>query len=337
MRLTRRDFLQVIGGLGITIALPKGLIQKAMAGTGDPRVIWLSGQMCTGCSVSLLNSVNLATIDQVLIDTIDLDYHSTLIASAGDLAFSSAIGVHPSMSELAAFSGDWLSKSDSDFDINGDGVVNFIDYAKLAAQGYILVVEGSIPTGASGKFCGVGGEMTMLKAFDVLSANATYIIAYGTCAAFGGISAAQPNPTGAVSVSAALSSLGRTKSLINIPGCPSHPDWFVGTLISLLAGQKVALDSSKRPTAYFSRTVHSQCPLRETEEANRLGDPGCMEEIGCNGPATYADCPIRKWNSPAKGQTGVNWCIGARTPCLGCTQPNFPDGMTPFHTTEEDD
>ena len=56
-----------------------------------------------------------------------------------------------------------------------------------------------------------------------------------------------------------------------------------------------------------------------------------MEFLGCKGKKTHSDCYMRKWNSGGSGQFGVNWCIGARSPCLGCVEPSFPDGMSPFY------
>lgn len=341
MRFTRREFLKLAGAVGVTTALPLGTIQKAFAGNGDPRVIWLQGQGCSGCSVSLLNSVNLTTVDDLLINHINMEYNSTLIAAAGDLALTNAMGVHPSPSELTAFSEQWMSTGDGmKFDLDGDGNVNLIDFARLCAQGYILVVEGAIPTGSDGKFCSVGGEMTMIDAFSQLSSNADMIIAIGTCAAYGGIPAASPNPTNAMGVTDALSHLQIDKTVINIPGCPTHPDWFVGTVVKLLAGQTVDLDSKGRPSEYFgdisSQKIHAKCPFRPSKwpdgvpMAAQIGDFGCLEDVGCKGKETWADCPILKWNSPAQGENGVNWCIGARTPCHGCVEPEFPDGMTPF-------
>jgi hydrogenase small subunit len=289
MRLSRREFLQLASAFGITAVLPLDLISKALAGKGLPPVIWLQGLSCSGCSVSLLNSVNLTTIDDLLVNKINLEYHSTLVAAAGDVVFSD-----------------------------------------MAKQGYILVVEGSIPFNAQGKYCYVGSDMTMLQAFDRFSSAAGQIIAMGTCASFGGVAKAKPNPTGAKSVAEALVALGHSKPLINIPGCPAHPDWFVGTVLYLLAGQTVKLDSQKRPLMYFTNTVHSRCFRRGTDETSSPGRSGCLREVGCRGPQTYANCPDLKWNSPGRAQKGVNWCVQAQTPCHGCTEPGFPDSMTPF-------
>lgn len=338
MNLSRRDFLKIAGAVGIASTIPIETIAKALGGTADPRVIWLQGQSCTGCSISLLNSVNITTIDDVLLNYINLEYHSNLIASAGEFAISNAV-VHPSANEVTALADQWLQEGQNlSMDIDGpqgvpDGKVNMIDFAALCKQGYILVVEGAIPTGSAGRFCHVGGNMTMLEAFDRFSEHADSIISAGTCASFGGIPAANPNPTNALSVQDALNHLNRTRPVINIPGCPMHPDWFVGTVVNLLAGNPVSLDAYNRPRAYFGKRIHAEgnCPYKEWEEVHNLGQQGCLQEIGCKGPRTYADCFSRKWNSPEKGQSGVNWCVGARTPCHGCTQPDFPDGMTPFY------
>jgi hydrogenase small subunit len=291
--------MAVVGAAGASLGLTPAMLaelQQVLASGARPPVVWLQGQSCSGCSVSLLNSIYNATIDSVLTNTIDLKFHPTLMAAAGDLAVSAA-------------------------------------EAAWTAGGYVLVVEGAIPTGSSGGFCRLWPNMTMQQALQRYAANASYILAVGTCASYGGIPAGRPNPTSAQSIQLVL---GASPKLVNIPGCPVHPDWVVGTIAYILAnGAPPALDSFKRPTLFFSNTVHSLCPRRGTEEADRLGQSGCLKELGCNGPETYADCPIRRWNSGAVGQFGTSWCIGANNPCIGCTEYNFPDGMSPFYSGDD--
>ena len=93
MNVTRRDFLKASTAIAGALALKAtGLmqLQKVMAGGGGPPVIWLQGQGCTGCSVSLLNTIHYMTIDNVLINTLDVKFHPTVMAAAGDLAVASA-------------------------------------------------------------------------------------------------------------------------------------------------------------------------------------------------------------------------------------------------------
>lgn len=282
MKISRRDFLKYASASAATLGLSQlqvGKLGRALAQTAGAPVIWLSGAGCTGCSISLLNTVS-PTIDSLLTTSVSLKYHSTLMAAAGDLAVAAA---------------------------------------RTAAQagGYILVVEGAIPTAASGKYCIVWDEggvpVAMTSALTSLAANARYVVAAGTCASYGGIPRSYALP-GAQGVGTFLG-----RSIINLPGCPVHPDWLVGTLSQLIIGSVPALDSNGRPTAYYGRTIHNRCPRRSAARATQLGQDGrCLRNLGCKGPNTYGDCGVRLWNNKQ------NWCVGANGLCLGCTQPDFP-------------
>lgn len=302
MIISRRQFISycvtVAGAMGLTSSGLKKL-QNVLAAENGPPVVWLQGQGCTGCSVSLLNSIYYMTATELLLNTIDLEFHATVMAGAGDLAVSAA------------------------------------EYAS-ANQDFILVVEGAIPTAEHGAYCYLWPGMTALDAVETFSKNAAFILAVGTCAAYGGLVGGRPNPTGAVGVSDVVCQ----KQVINIPGCPAHPDWIVGTIAYLLAyGQAPALDSYGRPQNFYQKTVHSSCPNRQKYYdqalfAQKLGEEGCMFKLGCAGQWTNADCPIRKWNSGTGGEFGNTWCIGSRSPCQGCTEPDFPDGVSPWYTLE---
>ncbi|MGD8450807.1 MAG: hydrogenase small subunit [Phycisphaerae bacterium] len=300
MRISRRDFLKAAAAATMAGHLaPAALaqLQKVLGRGGGPRVIWLQGAGCDGCAISALNSIHYATIDDVLLNTIDLRFQNNLQAAAGDLAVSAIEG-------------------------------------GTAEPGYILIVEGAIPTGAAGKYCRLWPGMTMLDALNTYAANASYIIALGACACFGGVTGGAPNPTAASGVGGIL---GDDPRLINLPGCPAHPDWLVGTITYLLTnGHVPPVDAHRRPLQYFGERIHDNCFKRqkhcgELTFAEKLGDEGCMEYLGCKGKHTYSDCPIRKWNSSGPQQYGVNWCVGAHSPCLGCVNPTFPDGMSPFY------
>ena len=264
-------------------------------------VVWLQAGGCSGCTVSLANSafpwLSSILLDQVLPGThISLLYHPTLMAGAGEGALEVLEG--------------------------------------LPAGGYVLAVEGSIPENE--KFCVVGerhgAEVSALAEYRKIAPGAALVLAVGTCSSFGGIAAGKPNPGRFRPLTEINDRYGIRTPVVNVPGCPPHPDWIVTAIVEfLLAGDaaKVALDALRRPLAIYGRLVHEQCPRRayfdEQKFAKKPGDPECMHELGCKGPITYADCPVRLWNN------GRSWCVGAGGPCQGCTQPEFIDQVTPLY------
>jgi hydrogenase small subunit len=211
---------------------------------------------------------------------------------------------------------------------------------------YILIVEGSVPTAENGHFCIVGAdsnhkEFTMSEATLEMAKNAAVVVNVGTCAAYGGIPAAEGNLTGSMSVTNFLAEQGVKTPVVNIPGCPPHPDWMVGTLVVAinaieekglvggLAEVVKILDENGRPTPFYGENIHDNCPYLEKfdndEYAEIFTDPvNCRYELGCKGPNAYSDCFKRKWNG------GVNWCV-ENSVCIGCVEPGFPDEMSPFY------
>ncbi|MBP1778308.1 MAG: periplasmic [NiFeSe] hydrogenase small subunit, partial [candidate division NC10 bacterium] len=125
-----------------------------------------------------------------------------------------------------------------------------------------------------------GTDVTFANAATSLASRAKAVLAVGTCAAWGGMSAAAPNPTGVKGVSAVIG-----KPTVNIAGCPPHPDWIVWGVAKALTGSVGTLDAHGRPTALFGRTVHDQCPREEASEATAYGqDNRCLKHLGCYGP-----------------------------------------------------
>jgi hydrogenase small subunit len=202
----------------------------------------------------------------------------------------------------------------------------------VAAGPYICVVEGSIPTGADGAYCVIGGKSAIDIARNVCG-KAAATIAIGSCASYGGLPAAAPNPTGALSVEAAVPGI---KNLINLPACPANPENLTALIVHYLSfGTWPALDELRRPLFAYGKRIHDACERRAHFDAGQYveawGDAGhregyCLYKMGCKGPVTHHNCPNIRWNE------ATNWPIGCGHPCIGCAEPAFWDTMTPFYS-----
>jgi hydrogenase small subunit len=145
-----------------------------------------------------------------------------------------------------------------------------------------------------------------------------YIVAAGTCAAFGGIPASAPNTTQSAPVLSILKNVA-ANPVVNLPSCPVHPTVIVQTLLDLILTGTPTLDSNNRPTKFYSQTIHSLCPRRSLSRVSQPGIVGCYRPIGCQGPnCTNNFCPQEQWNN------GQNWCTNSNYPCIGCAGPAFP-------------
>lgn len=285
-KMNRREFIELstkfaaLFGLGMSAVPAMAETLQQMAGGRLP-VLWLQGQSCSGCSVSVINSTN-PGIAQVLTKYISLKFHSTLSTATGEVGMKVI-----------------------------DDVVN--------AGDYFLVVEGSVPVKMP-KACMIG-HRNFVDLLRECSKNAKAIIPVGACASYGGIPAAENNPTGAVSIPKFLKDEKITKPTILIPGCPSHPDWLVGTIVHVQKFGIPELDEEGRPKAFFSKKIHDQCQRFADYErekfAQTFSDEGCLFKLGCTGPITHADCTVRNWNS------NVNNCIKSGAPCIGCAGEHF--------------
>lgn len=205
----------------------------------------------------------------------------------------------------------------------------------------ILCVEGSLITGpyGTGMFDSYRGRPKRDIA-RALAQKARYVVAVGTCATFGGIPAAPPNPTDCTGLQYDGENQGgllppdwRSGAglpVINLAGCPVHPLTITRTLAMLAAGLPLELDELSRPKAFFSSMVHQGCTRNEYHEYDmedhQLGERGCMFfNLGCQGPTTIANCNTELWNNrSSKTRAGV--------PCFGCTSPNFPRNGDLFKT-----
>lgn len=294
--VSRRAFLKFCTTTASMMALPPSMvpaIASALETARRPSVIWLSFQECTGCTESLTRS-HTPTIEGLIFDAISLDYHHTLQAASGDAAEHAR---EQAMKE------------------------NF--------GNYLLVVDGSIPLGDPGYSTIAGiSNLDMLKE---TAKGAAAIISVGSCAAFGGLPHANPNPTGAASVSDIITD----KPIINVPGCPPIPVVITGVFLHYLTLGKIPeLDGLGRPKAFYGQNIHDRCYRRPFYErgqfAETFDDEGaragwCLYKLGCKGPVTYNACATIKWNQ------GTSFPIESGHGCLGCSEPRFWD-MGGFYT-----
>jgi len=271
--------------------------------TKEIPAIWLQGAGCTGCSVSLLNAVS-PTIKNLLLDEIvpgnevSLSFHATIMVASGETA------------------------------------TEVLKNTQKTKKGkYLLIVEGAVPTAQNGIYGSVGKlkekHETILESVLELGKDALLTISMGTCASFGGIPSAKPNPTGCKSVKEVFDEKKIKTPLINVPGCPPHPDWLLGTIAMILFGNTPELDDALRPKLFYGKLIHENCQRRADFDKGKFaknpGEEGCLYHVGCKGHYTYADCPLRQWNN------GVNWCVKAGSPCQGCVEPGFPDLTSPIY------
>jgi len=288
--------LGVVGSAVNTFAQSLGAAQR-------PSVIWMSFQHCTGCSESLMRSGNpltdRLTVENLILNFISLDYHETLQVAAGAQAEAA---------RAAAMKANFGK--------------------------YILIVDGSLPTAENEWWLAINGHsgLSILKeAID----GAGLVLALGSCATFGGIPAAFPNPSKAMGVGD-LMSQGKiaSKPLINISGCPPIPEVITGTIAYYLVNQAAPpLDELGRPLVFYGKTVHDCCPRLDHYNAGNYAasfdDEGarqghCLLLLGCKGPESFNACVTTKWNQGTSSPTQ------AGHGCIGCSEPKFwdkPDGV----------
>jgi len=233
-------------------------------------------------------------VADIILDKISLDYTETLQAAAG---FQAEEALHQTM--------------------------------KKYRGKYLMLVEGSVPLGNDGVYCCIGGR-TALDIVKEAAEGAKAIITWGSCASNGCIQSARPNPTKATPIHKIITD----KPLIKVPGCPPIAEVMAGTIVHLLAFDRIPqLDGLGRPKAFYSRRVHDTCYRRPNYDAGLFVESFddenarrgfCLYKMGCRGPVTYNSCGVIKWNN------GVSYPIQSGHPCIGCSEENFWDNG-PFY------
>ncbi len=263
-------------------------------------VLWLQGGACSGNTMSFLNAEEPTVVELITDFGLNILWHPSIGLQIGNQV------------------GDLMK-----------------DCISGKTQLDILVFEGSIiqgpnKTGTMNYFA----DRPMQDWVKELSKAAAFVVAIGDCATFGGIPAVAPNP----SDSTGMQFLKKNKGgflgekfvskgglpVINIPGCPAHPDWITQILVAIATGRigDVKIDAYHRPTTFFSDFVQTGCTnaraFAEKIDGGFGKRGGCLfYEVGCRGPMTHSSCNRILWNRHSS-KTRANH------PCLGCTEPDFP-------------
>ena len=289
--MSRRSFLKACVALTTLMGLTTDQVSKVVEAAETkplPVVVWIHGHECTGCDESFIRSAAPLASDVVL-SHIDLEYDHLLSAACGE-----------------------------PFERHLDEVI-----AKYKGQ-YILAVEGAACTKDNGVYCMSGGH-TFTHLLKKASANAAAVIAYGTCAAYGGIQAAKPNPTG----SSGIGPFCGSTPVVNVPGCPPIPEVMTGVIMHVaMFGTIPPLDGEGRPKQFFGNRIHDTCYRRPFFDAAMFADSyddagakagWCLYKLGCRGPETYSSCGNIRWFE------GLSYPIQSGAACIGCANATFWD------------
>lgn len=295
--LSRRDFMKFCSLVTATLALPSTFVSRvaeALESKKKPYLVWLEFQDCCGNTEALLRASK-PTVGNIILDILSVEYHETIMAAAGHQAEKS-----------------------------------LMDVVNNHKGEYLVVVEGSIPMDDGGVYCCIGGKAAKDIVREVCG-NALATLAVGTCATYGGLPAANPNPTGAVGLYKAVPGI----PLVNLPGCPVNVENITATVVHFLTfGSLPSLDRFGRPLFAYGKRIHDNCERRAHFDAGQFvrawGDDGhrkgwCLYEMGCKGPETFKNCPTVKYNE------GTSWPVQAGHGCIGCAEPAFWDRMAPFY------
>jgi hydrogenase small subunit len=288
--ITRRSFIKFCSLTAASLGLGSGGPAKiAHALETKPRVpvVWLHGLECTCCTESFIRSSHPLATDIVL-SMLSLDYDDTIMAAAG----------HQAEAALE----DTITKYKGK---------------------YILAVEGNPPLGDDGVFCIPGGRPFVEKLRRVAK-DASAVIAWGSCASWGCVQAAKPNPTKATPIHQVIDN-----PVVKVPGCPPIAEVMTGVVAYILTfGRLPELDRQGRPKMFYSQRIHDKCYRRPHFDAGQFveafDDRGaregyCLYKVGCKGPTTYNACSTVRWND------GVSFPIGSGHGCIGCSEDGFWD------------
>jgi hydrogenase small subunit len=289
--ITRRSFLKFCSLTATSLGLGVGYADKiAHAMENKPRipVLWLHGLECTCCSEAFIRSGH-PLVKDVILSMISLDYDDTIMAAAGHQA---------------------------------EAIIEEI--VENHKGNYILAVEGNPPLHDDGINCIIGGR-PFVEQLRYAAKDAKAIISWGSCASWGCVQAASPNPTQATPVHKVI----KNKPIIKVPGCPPIPEVMTAVVSYILTFERLPeLDRQGRPKMFYSQRIHDKCYRRGHFDAGQFVEKWdddnarkgyCLYKMGCKGPTTYNACSTVRWNG------GLSFPIQAGHGCIGCSEDGFWD------------
>ncbi|PLX76593.1 MAG: hyaluronate lyase [Desulfuromonas sp.] len=289
--LTRREFIKRCRDISLLMCGQTLLTRQLAHGflqlaKAPPSIAFVHAQNCMGCTTSMMYGNDFDFLD--------------FLGSVGNL------DIHPALSFNQG--GEYLARLDA-----------------ICKEGnHLLVVEGSIPSDPP-EACLLGDR----PIYDVLAdcaQKAKMVICSGSCASHGGIPASGGNQTGALSVGAYLEQKKIKVPLLQVPGCPVHPDHLMGSIAYITATGKLPplKKETRLPEEYFGELLHNRCSRYQHFSQDKFVNNyakdknDCLLKKGCRGPVTASDCPVRRWNK----RTSV--CVESNTPCIGCMNSHWP-------------
>jgi hydrogenase small subunit len=385
-----------LGALGLTGVKATGHLNLAgVTQTTNPFTLWTNTSPANPAGLNAIEGEAMVNIADVLIDVIDLQYHETVMPMGGDLAaqwlkdfadYTPTVGggkigdapfvlvVEGALQDKAE-GGAWNDAAGNGMSWCSIGCSD--DYEENPANPLVPLA---------------GFENDMASTVVKLAKKPTcaVIIPIGQCASFGGYPGCKPNVTSAVAGgfdpkqsqtgamgtfaylnknASDIAAVAASAKVVNVPGCPTNPWWFVMTVVlymadymtgaigileptaiagtAIKAPKATAVDSSRRLKAVYPIPVHSGCCPRykfytKGKYALKPGDPGCLQKIGCKGLGTYSLCGAHGWNnqqpdnsaspydlSSLNGGSGGH-CTRAGHPCMACTEKGYPDSFVPY-------
>lgn len=293
--VSRRSFMKFCASITALLALPPTYVPRVAAAlAAAPRLplVWIRAQACGADGEAFLRAANPTTAELIL-QFLSVDYLETLMAPSG-----------------------------------ADATATLAASIKANRDGYLAVIEGSVPTAADGAMCTIGGR-PVADVIREVTAGASGTIAVGSCAFDGGLSAAAGGVSGASGVAPFV-----TGKLVALPGCPINAFNIAATIVHYLTFKELPpTDAGGRPLFAYGPLIHNECERRAHFEFGEFvlawGDEGaqkgwCLYKMGCKGPQTFANCASVGFDG------GLSWPVKAGFGCIGCTMPAFWDAMSPF-------